>query len=117
MRSPAATRRSSRPHPGTTRDVIEVALDLGGYPVLLADTAGLREGGDEVEREGVRRALQRAQAADLRLVVLDGALWPRVDPATMALADAASLIVVNKADLLRLPQPIGGRRGHCASRR
>ncbi len=57
--------------PGTTRDVIEVRLDLGGYVVVLADTAGLREGGDVVEREGIRRARARAEAADLRLFVAD----------------------------------------------
>lgn len=88
------------PHPGTTRDVIEVALDLGGYPVLLADTAGLRQAGDDVEREGVARALQRARSADVRIVVLDGALWPNIDPEAMALADSDSLAVLNKADLL-----------------
>ncbi|MGH7088317.1 MAG: tRNA uridine-5-carboxymethylaminomethyl(34) synthesis GTPase MnmE, partial [Stellaceae bacterium] len=52
---------------GTTRDVIEVALDLGGYPVLLADTAGLREVPDAVEAEGVRRAQAQAASADLKL--------------------------------------------------
>ena len=56
---------------GTTRDVIEVHLDLGGWPVMLADTAGLRESGDAIEQEGVRRARARADAADLRLLVLD----------------------------------------------
>ncbi|HVC53288.1 MAG TPA: tRNA uridine-5-carboxymethylaminomethyl(34) synthesis GTPase MnmE, partial [Stellaceae bacterium] len=55
------------PVAGTTRDVIEVAVDLGGYPVVLADTAGLREAADEVEQEGLRRALARAEAAELRL--------------------------------------------------
>ncbi len=58
---------------GTTRDVIEVHLDLGGYPVMLADTAGLRESIDEIENEGVRRALKRAEQADLKLLVFDGA--------------------------------------------
>lgn len=58
--------------PGTTRDVIEVSLRLGGYKVVLADTAGLRETGDLVEAEGVRRALHRAETADLRLWVVDG---------------------------------------------
>src|SRR6185369_16865698 len=56
---------------GTTRDVIEVHLDLGGWPVVLADTAGLRESGDAIEQEGVRRARARAASADLRLLVLD----------------------------------------------
>ncbi len=58
---------------GTTRDVIEVRLDLGGYAVVVADTAGLREAVDAVEAEGVRRALARAEAADLVLLLLDGA--------------------------------------------
>ncbi len=83
---------------GTTRDVVEVRLDLGGYPVTVADTAGLRATADEVEQEGVRRALARSGAADLTLVVFDG---------SAAVADAASLAqlgpdcvaIVNKIDL------------------
>ena len=59
------------PYPGTTRDVIEVHLDLDGYPVTLLDTAGIRESDDPVEREGVRRARARAAAADLVLWVTD----------------------------------------------
>src|SRR5581483_9497947 len=59
------------PHAGTTRDVIEVHLDLGGYPVTLLDTAGIRESDDPVEQEGVRRAHARAAAADLVLWVVD----------------------------------------------
>jgi len=59
------------PYAGTTRDVIEVHLDLGGWPVTLLDTAGIRETGDPVEMEGVRRARQRAEAADLVLWVVD----------------------------------------------
>src|SRR5206468_4910518 len=51
------------PIAGTTRDVIEVAIDLAGYPVVLADTAGLRDSADAIEREGLRRALNRAEAA------------------------------------------------------
>src|SRR5882672_1260535 len=58
--------------PGTTRDVIEVHLDLGGYAVVLADTAGLRGSSDTIEQEGVRRARARAESADLRILVLDG---------------------------------------------
>ena len=60
------------PHAGTTRDVIEVHLDLNGWPVTLLDTAGMRETGDPVEMEGVRRARARAGAADLVLWVVDG---------------------------------------------
>ena len=59
------------PYPGTTRDVIEVHLDLGGYPVTLLDTAGIRESDDPVEQEGVRRARGRAADADLVLWVTD----------------------------------------------
>lgn len=57
--------------PGTTRDVVEVRLVLSGFPVILADTAGLREAADRVEAEGVRRALARAEDADLRIGVVD----------------------------------------------
>src|SRR6202047_4887041 len=59
------------PHPGTTRDVIEVHLDLDGYPVTLLDTAGIRDSAELVEQEGVRRRRRRAAAADLVLWVID----------------------------------------------
>jgi len=84
---------------GTTRDVIEVHLDLGGFPVILADTAGLRVSGDDIEQEGVRRARARAGDADLKLSVFDGAAWPALDPATLALCDDDTIRVVNKIDL------------------
>ena len=61
------------PYAGTTRDVIEVHLDLGGWPVTLLDTAGIRESEDPVEMEGVRRARERAVGADLVLWVVDAA--------------------------------------------
>jgi tRNA modification GTPase len=85
---------------GTTRDVIEVHLDLGGYPVMLADTAGLRESADAIESEGVRRALHRAEQADLKLLVFDGAQWPKLDVVTSALADETAIIIVNKSDII-----------------
>jgi tRNA modification GTPase len=87
---------------GTTRDVIEVALDLGGYPVLLADTAGLRDSGDIVEEEGVRRALARAESADLKLIVLDAGK-PEEAETVRSVVDARSIIVANKIDLLPAP--------------
>jgi tRNA modification GTPase len=65
------------PYAGTTRDVIEVHLDLGGFPVTVLDTAGVRETTDPVEEEGVRRARERAAAADLVLWVKDATI---VDP-------------------------------------
>uniref|UniRef100_A0A8C6V494 5-taurinomethyluridine-[tRNA] synthase subunit GTPB3, mitochondrial n=1 Tax=Neogobius melanostomus TaxID=47308 RepID=A0A8C6V494_9GOBI len=59
------------PIAGTTRDVVETALDIGGFPVVLSDTAGLRDSPDVVEREGVRRARERVEQADVTLVVVD----------------------------------------------
>jgi len=91
---------------GTTRDVIEVRMDVAGYPVTLADTAGLRASADEIEAEGVRRALGRAEHADLKLLVFDGGSWPGVDPETAKLIDDQAICVVNKADLLREPEPV-----------
>ena len=88
------------PTPGTTRDIVEVHVDLGGYPVTLADTAGLRETADAIESEGIRRALARAEQADLKLLVFDGATWPARDAATAALGRDDALVVVNKLDLM-----------------
>jgi tRNA modification GTPase len=82
---------------GTTRDVIEVDLDLGGYPVALADTAGLRDSDDPVESEGIRRARARAEAADLKLVLFDAAAAP--DPASLALVDKRAIAIASKSDL------------------
>ena len=94
---------------GTTRDVVEVHLDLGGYPVQLADTAGLREAAEDIEEEGIRRALARWESADLGLVVFDGSALPDLDPTTLGLLDARSMVVVNKADLAEeIPERIAG---------
>lgn len=85
---------------GTTRDIIEVHLDLGGYPVVLADTAGLREAAaDEVEEEGIRRARDRAARADVKVAVFDAATLPDLDPATLDLIDRDTVVVFNKTDL------------------
>jgi tRNA modification GTPase len=81
---------------GTTRDVLDAELVIGGYAVTLSDTAGLRESDDPIEAEGVRRARDRAAAADLRL-------WVRApgdpDGAAAEFARADDLVVVTKADL------------------
>ncbi len=102
MRWPGATLPSSPKPPGTTRDVIEVHLDLGGYPVILADTAGLRETAESIESEGVRRALARAESGDLTLLLLDG-----TDAYPLAGMPEADLTVWNKADL-PWPKPRDG---------
>jgi tRNA modification GTPase len=85
---------------GTTRDVIEVHLDIGGFPVTLADTAGLRETGDVIEQEGVRRALKKAEDADLRILMLDAR--NQTVPADIAKAcDERTMILWNKSDLAK----------------
>jgi tRNA modification GTPase len=84
---------------GTTRDLIEVRLDLGGYPVTLVDTAGLRDAGDAIEREGVRRARARAEAADLRLLLFE--------PGAAVAGTPDDLLVVNKLDLPGAAAPAG----------
>ena len=83
---------------GTTRDPIEVHLDLDGLPIVLVDTAGLREAGDEIEAEGIRRAEARAARADLRLLLLD-ATAPETHAELSARFDSDTLLIINKADL------------------
>jgi tRNA modification GTPase len=87
------------PVAGTTRDIVEVAVDLEGYPIVLADTAGLRDSEDIVEQEGLRRALRRAGEAEIRLFVFDAGrpaeacgarAWPGPD----------TILVANKIDLV-----------------
>jgi tRNA modification GTPase len=88
------------PLPGTTRDVIEVHLDLGGYPVTLLDTAGMREGGEPVEQEGVRRARARAGSADLVLWVTDGsAIGVGAEDSKINQFISRTWLVANKLDL------------------
>ena len=86
------------PIAGTTRDVIEVAIDLAGYPVVLADTAGLRDSADVIEQEGLRRALKRAEEAELRLFVFD-ATRPEDAQGAAAWPGPDTLLVANKIDL------------------
>ena len=83
---------------GTTRDLIEVDLDLGGYAVTLVDTAGLRETSDAIESEGILRARRRAANADMRLAVID-ATSPSLDGLVADTLGAGDAIVANKIDL------------------
>lgn len=84
---------------GTTRDIIELHLDLGGWPLVLADTAGIRPTDDPVEAEGVRRAKARAEAADLKLVVVEASAAEAQLAELGAIAVKDAVIVANKSDL------------------
>ncbi len=86
---------------GTTRDAIEIHVDICGYPVIMVDTAGIREAEDEIEEEGVRRARAKAEDADIRLVLFDGACWPEADTASLDLLHDAAIAVVHKCDLVK----------------
>src|SRR5215467_1898834 len=93
------------PYPGTTRDVLELHLDLGGYPVTVLDTAGIRATSDPVEREGVRRASEQAAGADLVLWLLDAtAMGPEAiaeGKRSIALPVGSELwFVANKMDMV-----------------
>jgi tRNA modification GTPase len=94
------------PHAGTTRDVIEVQLDLDGYPVTVIDTAGIRETDDPVEQEGVRRARARAADADLVLWLTDLAQVPIQHDGT-----APVWMVRNKIDLEAASRPLADASG------
>jgi tRNA modification GTPase len=85
---------------GTTRDVLEVHLNLGGYPVILADTAGLRESADRIEAEGVRRALARAKETDAVLLLLD---TTQPNAPIPPLPGTPALTVWNKSDTASSP--------------
>jgi tRNA modification GTPase len=97
---------------GTTRDIIDIHLDLDGWPVVLADTAGLRDADSPLEEEGIRRAVARGSQADVTLVVFDGARLPDLDPASLAMIDGRAVVVVNKGDVIgrdEVPAEIGNR--------
>ncbi|MEH6497071.1 MAG: tRNA uridine-5-carboxymethylaminomethyl(34) synthesis GTPase MnmE [Pseudomonas marincola] len=84
---------------GTTRDIVEVHLDLAGYPVTIADTAGLREADDIVEQEGIRRARERALSADIRIFMTEAGQISLDDTEFSDLVDESSYHLVNKLDL------------------
>lgn len=84
---------------GTTRDLLEVHLDISGYPVNVTDTAGIRESFDVIEAEGVRRAEQKAQKADLKILIIDGSQESSVDDKMMDYVDDNTMILWNKLDL------------------
>jgi tRNA modification GTPase len=85
---------------GTTRDVIEVHLNIDGYPVVISDTAGIRASKNEIEKKGIKLALNRAEDADLKLIVIDAKSVDFTD-ILKDLADRNAILVVNKSDLLK----------------
>ena len=84
---------------GTTRDVIETHLNIDGYPVVVSDTAGIRESKNEIEKKGIKLALDKAEDADLKLIVVD-AKSPNFKGVLKDLIDVNAILVVNKSDLL-----------------
>ncbi|WP_440911090.1 tRNA uridine-5-carboxymethylaminomethyl(34) synthesis GTPase MnmE [Candidatus Pelagibacter sp.] len=84
---------------GTTRDVIETHLNIDGYPVIISDTAGIRESKDEIEKKGIKLSLNRAEEADLKLVVVDAKSLDFTD-VLRGLLDENAILVINKSDLL-----------------
>jgi tRNA modification GTPase len=84
---------------GTTRDVIETHLNIDGYPVIISDTAGIRESKNEIEKKGIKLSLNRAEEADLKLVVVDAKNLDFTD-VLKGLLDQNAILVINKSDLL-----------------
>jgi tRNA modification GTPase len=85
---------------GTTRDVIETHLNIDGYPVIVSDTAGIRESKNEIEKKGIKLALDRAEDADLKLIVID---VKNLDfkGVLKKLMDKNTILIINKSDLLK----------------
>ena len=84
---------------GTTRDIIEVSLNISGIPVILYDTAGIRETNDVIEKEGVKRAIKNANNADIKILVVDSNNL-KIDKNILDLIDKNTIILLNKIDLL-----------------
>jgi tRNA modification GTPase len=90
---------------GTTRDIIEVHLDLNGYPLILSDTAGLRHGTEPIEMEGIKRAINLASYADIKIALFDASGFPNIDQYTLDLLDENTIVLINKSDLLDAQVP------------
>ena len=83
---------------GTTRDVIETYLNIDGYPVILADTAGIRSATNEIEKKGISLALDKSKEADLNIVVIDNSSKD-IDEEIKKLIDKNSIVLLNKSDI------------------
>src|ERR1035441_2951856 len=97
--------------PGTTRDLVSETASIGGLPVKLCDTAGIRETAERVESLGIERSYQAMADADLTLVVIDLAQpFTAEDDSLMARAGPRALVVGNKSDLARAVAPFSDRK-------
>ena len=85
---------------GTTRDVVEAHLNIDGYPVIISDTAGIRDSKNEIEKKGIKLSLKKAENADLKLVVVD-AKTVDLSPFLNDLLKDDAILVLNKSDLLK----------------
>ncbi len=85
---------------GTTRDVVEAHLNIDGYPVIISDTAGIRDSEDEIEKKGIKLSFKKAENADLKLVVVD-AKSVNLSPFLSDLLKGNAILVLNKLDLLK----------------
>ncbi|CAG8581936.1 10978_t:CDS:2, partial [Scutellospora calospora] len=98
--------------PGTTRDVIEISLNIGGYPIIIGDTAGLRQSNDLVEIEGIKRAKDRMLSTDIKICILSGIevlkslnsneenSFEIINPLIKESIDKSTFLIINKCDLL-----------------
>ncbi len=92
--------------PGTTRDAIEAYLNINGYPVVITDTAGIRESSDIIEKEGVKRSKQRAKTSDIKIIMFDATSKP--DHNIKQFIEKNDIVVVNKSDLAKPKRFPGG---------
>ncbi|CAG8751827.1 1351_t:CDS:2, partial [Dentiscutata heterogama] len=102
--------------PGTTRDVIEISLNIGGYPIIIGDTAGLRQSDDIVEIEGIKRAKDRILSADIKICILssvevlkifnsnDENSFRVISPLINESLDKSTFLILNKSDLLNVSE-------------
>ena len=83
---------------GTTRDIIEVYLNIDDYPVILADTAGIRDSANEIEKKGITLAINKSKESDLSLIMIDNSS-KKIDPKIINLIDDDCIVVLNKSDV------------------
>ena len=83
---------------GTTRDIIETYLNIDGYPVVLADTAGIRHSNNEVEKKGISLAIKKSKDSDLNIIVIDNCS-SQIDPKILNLIDENCIVILNKSDI------------------